>query len=296
MQTKNRFVIITGMSGAGKSQVVNALEDLGFFCVDNLPPTLIIKFAELLSQTNSTYKKNIALVVDSRLGEFFADFTLVIKQMKRKNMPFEILFLEANTDVLIRRYKETRRRHPSHTDSGLLSDSIKNESEKLEQIRAQATTIIDTSNMSATTLRKKIAELYTHEPGTENMTINILSFGFKYGLPLEADLVLDVRFLPNPFYEAELKKKTGLEQSVIDYINSFEVTKEFKVKITSLLEFLIPNYVKEGKSQLIIAIGCTGGMHRSVHIAESLRDVCVKQNCKTQVIHRDIEKNKKIGE
>ncbi len=295
MQRKNRFVIITGMSGAGKSQVVNALEDLGFFCVDNLPPALIVKFAELFSQTSSADKKNIALVVDSRLGEFFADFLSVIKQMREADLPFEILFLEASTEALIRRYKETRRRHPLHTESGLLSDSIQNERVALEQIRTQATTIIDTSNMTASFLRKNIAELYTHDQGAENMTINILSFGFKYGLPLEADLVFDVRFLPNPFYEKELKHMTGLDRPVVEYINGFDVTAEFKKKLGDMMQFLIPNYVKEGKSQLIVAIGCTGGMHRSVHIAEYLVDVCRVQKCKTQVIHRDIDKNKRIG-
>ena len=210
-------------------------------------------------------------------------------------MPFEILFLEASTEALIRRYKETRRRHPLHTESGLLSDSIQNERVALEQIRTQATTIIDTSNMTASFLRKNIAELYTHDQGAENMTINILSFGFKYGLPLEADLVFDVRFLPNPFYEKELKHMTGLDRPVVEYINGFDVTAEFKKKLGDMMQFLIPNYVKEGKSQLIVAIGCTGGMHRSVHIAEYLVDVCRVQKCKTQVIHRDIDKNKRIG-
>lgn len=294
MPAKNHLLIITGMSGAGKSQVIHALEDIGFFCVDNLPPALISKFVELCAHSSGRDKKNIALVVDSRVGEFFGEFTTVLKQLKDEQIPFELLFLEADTDALVRRYKETRRRHPIVTPSGLLTDSIKQEKISLESIRTQATAIIDTTRMNPGLLRKYIAELYTHDPGTENMTINVVSFGFKHGLPLEADLVFDVRFLPNPFYINELKHQSGLEPAVAEYIDKFEVTHEFKKKFQELLDFLIPNYIKEGKSQLIIAIGCTGGMHRSVYIAEFTQQVCLKHNCRTQLIHRDIEKNKKV--
>lgn len=291
MDKQNRFLIITGMSGAGKSQVVQALEDLGFFCVDNLPPALISKIAELCVHGNNGFK-NIALVVDSRGGEFFDDFYSVLKELRDNNMPFELLYLDASDEALIRRYKETRRRHPLQNKYKLLSDSISMERNNLERIRVLATTILDTSNFKPAGLRKKIVELFTRDAKAQSMNINIMSFGFKYGLPIEADLVFDVRFLPNPFYVEELRSKSGLTAEVVEYINSFEVTHEFKDKLADMLNFLIPNYIKEGKSQLIIAIGCTGGMHRSVHLANFVESVCKAHDCETLVIHRDLEKNK----
>lgn len=291
MDKQNRFLIITGMSGAGKSQVVQALEDLGFFCVDNLPPALIPKISELCIHGTTGFK-NIALVVDSRGGEFFNDFYSVLKDLRSNNIPFELLYLDASNEALIRRYKETRRRHPLQNKYKLLSESIAKERSNLECIRVLATTILDTSNFKPADLRKKIVEKFTRDSKAQNMTINIMSFGFKYGLPLEADLVFDVRFLPNPFYINELKHKSGNTNEVVEYINSFEVTHEFKTKLADMLNFLIPNYIKEGKSQLIIAIGCTGGMHRSVHIANYVESICKAHDCETLVIHRDIEKNK----
>ena len=291
MDKQNRFLIITGMSGAGKSQVVQALEDLGFFCVDNLPPALISKIAELCVHGTNSFK-NIALVVDSRGGEFFDDFHSVLKELRDNNMPFELLCLDASDEALVRRYKETRRRHPLQNKYKLLSDCISKERSNLECIRVLATTIMDTSSFKPADLRKKIVELFTRDAKTQSMNINIMSFGFKYGLPIEADLVFDVRFLPNPFYLDELKSKSGLTPEVVEYINSFEVTHEFKAKLADMLNFLIPNYIKEGKSQLIIAIGCTGGMHRSVHLANFTESVCKAHDCETLVIHRDIDKNK----
>ena len=247
MNSSSRFLIITGMSGAGKSQVMHALEDIGFFCVDNLPPALIPKFADLCALTTNSIQ-NIAVVVDSRGGEFFRNFNSILSELKLKGKNYELLFLEASNDALIRRYKETRRRHPM-AKSGLLSEGIALERNSLECVRSQATIIIDTSNMLPATLRKKIVELYTRYGDTSGMSINIISFGFKYGLPIEADLVFDVRFLPNPYYEPELKKKTGNEQEVVDYISSFEITKNFQNRLVDFIDFLIPQYKKEGKSQ-----------------------------------------------
>ncbi|WP_019880313.1 RNase adapter RapZ [Succinispira mobilis] len=290
MNSSSRFLIITGMSGAGKSQVMHALEDIGFFCVDNLPPALIPKFADLCALTTNSIQ-NIAVVVDSRGGEFFRNFNSILSELKLKGKNYELLFLEASNDALIRRYKETRRRHPM-AKSGLLSEGIALERNSLECVRSQATIIIDTSNMLPATLRKKIVELYTRYGDTSGMSINIISFGFKYGLPIEADLVFDVRFLPNPYYEPELKKKTGNEQEVVDYISSFEITKNFQNRLVDFIDFLIPQYKKEGKSQLIIAIGCTGGMHRSVYLANYLEESCKKHECVTMAIHRDIDKKK----
>lgn len=290
MNSSSRFLIITGMSGAGKSQVMHALEDIGFFCVDNLPPALISKFAELCALTTNSIQ-NIAVVVDSRGGEFFRNFNSILSDLKLKEKNYELLFLEASNEALIRRYKETRRRHPM-AKSGLLSEGIAMERSSLECVRSQATLIIDTSNMLPATLRKRIVELYTRYSDTSGMSINIISFGFKYGLPIEADLVFDVRFLPNPYYVPELKKKTGNEAPVIEYISSFEITKEFQNRLTDFMDFLIPQYQKEGKSQLIIAIGCTGGMHRSVYLANYLEETCKKHDCVTITIHRDVDKKK----
>lgn len=290
MNSSSRFLIITGMSGAGKSQVMHALEDIGFFCVDNLPPALISKFAELCALTTNSIQ-NIAVVVDSRGGEFFRNFNSILSELKLKEKNYELLFLEASNEALIRRYKETRRRHPM-AKSGLLSEGIAMERSSLECVRSQATLIIDTSNMLPATLRKRIVELYTRYSDTSGMSINIISFGFKYGLPIEADLVFDVRFLPNPYYIPELKKKTGNEAPVIEYIRSFEITQEFQKRLTDFVDFLIPQYQKEGKSQLIIAVGCTGGMHRSVYLANHLEETCKKHGCVTITIHRDVDKKK----
>lgn len=290
MNSSSRFLIITGMSGAGKSQVMHALEDIGFFCVDNLPPALISKFAELCALTTNSIQ-NIAVVVDSRGGEFFRNFNSILSELKLKEKNYELLFLEASNEALIRRYKETRRRHPM-AKSGLLSEGIAMERSSLECVRSQATLIIDTSNMLPATLRKRIVELYTRYSDTSGMSINIISFGFKYGLPIEADLVFDVRFLPNPYYIPELKKKTGNEAPVIEYIRSFEITQEFQNRLADFVDFLIPQYQKEGKSQLIIAVGCTGGMHRSVYLANHLEETCKKHGCVTITIHRDVDKKK----
>ncbi|VBB05466.1 Hypothetical protein LUCI_0676 [Lucifera butyrica] len=283
------MVIITGMSGAGKTQVVRAMEDLGYFCVDNLPPMLIPKFAELCAQSGGGVSK-IALVVDIRGGEFFDTLVQVLEDMEKQGYMYEILFLEASDETLIRRYKESRRRHPM-APHGRISEGIFRERERLEHIRGRAMHIIDTSDLTAAQLRGNIAGMFAEDREYERMTITIVSFGFKYGIPLDADMVFDVRFLPNPFYVESLRRHSGQEEPVIDYIWKWPITKQFLEKLLGLVDFLVPNYVKEGKSQLIIAIGCTGGLHRSVFIADKIYEYLRSKGYKANVEHRDLQHN-----
>jgi UPF0042 nucleotide-binding protein len=289
-----RLIIITGMSGAGKTQVVRAMEDMGYFCVDNLPPMLIPKFAELCAQSGGRVSR-IALVVDIRGGEFFDTLIQALEELEKQGYLYEILFLEAADETLIRRYKETRRRHPM-SPHGRLSEGINRERDRLEHIRGRATRIIDTSDLSTTQLREKIATFFAGELEQERMTITVVSFGFKYGIPLDADMVFDVRFLPNPFYVESLRKKSGQVQEVGDYIWKWPVTQQFMERLSGLVDFLVPNYVKEGKSQLIIAIGCTGGLHRSVFVASRIYEGLRNKGYKVNVEHRDIKHNILEGE
>lgn len=284
-----RLVIITGMSGAGKSQVARAMEDLGYFCVDNLPPALIPKFAELCAQSAGRVRK-IALVVDIRGGEFFDTLVQVLEDMEKQGFFYEILFLEAADETLIRRYKETRRRHPM-APHGRISEGISRERDRLEHIRGSATHIIDTSDLSTAQLKDKIADLFAGEREFERMTITVVSFGFKYGIPLDADMVFDVRFLPNPFYVESLRKKSGETPEVGEYIWKWPITQQFMEKLGGLVDFLVPNYIKEGKSQLIIAVGCTGGLHRSVFVANKIYEGLRNKGYKVNVEHRDIKHN-----
>lgn len=286
---KFRLVIITGMSGAGKTQVVRAMEDLGYFCVDNLPPMLIPKFAELCVQSAGKVNK-IALVVDIRGGEFFDTLVQVLEDLEMQGFLYEILFLEASDETLIRRYKETRRRHPM-APFGRVSEGIGRERERLEHIRGRATHIIDTSDLATAELKEKIVKLFAGERDHERMTITVVSFGFKYGIPLDADMVFDVRFLPNPFYVESLRKKSGKTADVAEYIRKWPVTQQFLEKLGGLIDFLVPNYMKEGKSQLIIAIGCTGGLHRSVFVGDKIYEGLRAKGYKVNVEHRDIKHN-----
>jgi UPF0042 nucleotide-binding protein len=286
---KFRLVIVTGMSGAGKTQVVRAMEDLGYFCVDNLPPMLIPKFAELSAQSAGRVNK-IALVVDIRGGEFFDSLVQVLEDLETQGILYEILFLEAADETLIRRYKETRRRHPM-APFGRVSEGISRERERLEHIRGRATRIIDTSDLSTAQLKDKITDIFAGELEAARMAITVVSFGFKYGIPLDADMVFDVRFLPNPFYVESLRKKSGRESEVSDYIGKWPITSQFLDKLGGLIDFLVPNYIKEGKGQLIIAVGCTGGLHRSVFVAEKLYEGLRGKGYKVNVEHRDIKHN-----
>lgn len=284
-----RLVIITGMSGAGKTQVVRAMEDLGYFCVDNLPPMLIPKFAELCAQSAGRVNK-IGLVVDIRGREFFDTLVQNLEELEKQGFRYEMLFLEASDETLIRRYKETRRRHPM-APRGRISEGIARERERVDQVRGRATQIIDTSELSTANLREKITTLFTSEHEYQRMNITVVSFGFKYGIPLDADMVFDVRFLPNPFYVESLRRKSGEVVEVGDYIWKWPITQQFMEKVTSFVDFLVPNYIKEGKSQLIIAIGCTGGMHRSVFVAGKIYESLRNKGYKVNLDHRDIKKN-----
>ncbi|WP_446897875.1 RNase adapter RapZ [Clostridium sp. LBM24168] len=285
-----RFVIVTGLSGAGKTQAVRNLEDLGYFCVDNLPPTLIPKFAEACYQTDGKIDK-IALVIDIRGGQFFDDIFESLSYLKKRGYKYEILFLDASDEVLVKRFKESRRKHPLAPEGRILK-GITMERNRLEELKDRADNIIDTSKLATRELRQKITNIYSEEGQLEmELMITVLSFGFKYGLPVDSDLIFDVRFLPNPFYISELKKYSGNDKLVVDYIMGFKQTIEFIDKLSDMLEFLIPYYVKEGKRQLIISIGCTGGRHRSVTIANAICKRLRENGHKVSIDHRDIEED-----
>jgi UPF0042 nucleotide-binding protein len=289
-----RFVIVTGLSGAGKTQAVRNLEDLGYFCVDNLPPTLIPKFAEACYQTNGKINK-IALVIDIRGGQFFDDIFESLVYLKRHDYKYEILFLDASDEVLIKRFKESRRKHPLAPEGRILN-GITMERNRLRELKDRSDNIIDTSELATRELREKITGIYAEKGQIENqLMITVLSFGFKYGLPLDSDLVFDVRFLPNPFYISELKSHSGNDKLVVDYIMGFKQTNQFVDKLYDMLEFLIPYYVSEGKRQLIISIGCTGGRHRSVTIANAIYDRLKENGHRVNIDHRDIEEDVNKG-
>jgi UPF0042 nucleotide-binding protein len=286
MQT--RFLVITGMSGAGKTQVVRALEDLKYFCIDNLPAALIPKFAELCRQTS---EKNVALVVDVRGGQFFDKLLQVLDEIKASGQKYELLFLDADDATIVRRFKETRRRHPLG-DSETLLDNLAKERELLEPLLEKATYVINTSELNSSELKNKISELFSTDTERERMGIVVRSFGFKYGLPLDSDLVLDVRFLPNPFYVEELRHQTGNDQPVVDYICRYPQTFEYLKLEAKRFDFLIPQYIKEGKSQLVISVGCTGGQHRSVFVANKVAEYLATQGYKVEVSHRELSDKK----
>ncbi|MBD8070782.1 RNase adapter RapZ [Bacillus sp. PS06] len=284
-----RLVIITGMSGAGKTVAIQSFEDLGYFCVDNLPPSLLPKFLELMKESGSKMNK-VALVMDLRGGEFFVSLFEALDDLIEKSwITPQILFLDAKNSTLVSRYKETRRSHPlAPTDSPLTG--IEQEREMLEEIKGRSQIIYDTSELKPRELREKILYHFS-EHTTQPFTVNIQSFGFKYGLPIDADLVFDVRFLPNPYYVETMRPKTGLDEEVSSYVLKWSETQKFIEKLGDLLAFMIPQYKREGKSQLVIAIGCTGGQHRSVTLAEYFTAYFAK-DFDTRVTHRDIERRK----
>lgn len=282
-----RFVVVTGMSGGGKSAALRMLEDAGFYCVDNLPVPLIEKFVELIATPNSEVTK-VALGLDVRADQPFGDAQKVLERLKKNGYNFEILFMEASDRVLLKRYKETRRMHPL-AQGGRVEDGIKKEREILNDIRSKADYVFDTSNLLTRELKEELDRIFVNNEEYNSLMINILSFGFKHGIPADADLVFDVRFLPNPFYIEELKYKTGNDREVQEYVMSFPESEIFINKLTDMIEFLIPNYVKEGKYQLIIGIGCTGGKHRSVTLANQLfTRLKNKGNYGLKIIHRDV--------
>ncbi|MCR4437006.1 MAG: RNase adapter RapZ [Clostridiales bacterium] len=284
-----RFIIITGLSGAGKSQAVKCLEDLGFFCVDNLPPALIPKFAEICFQSRDKMDK-IALVIDVRGKGLLNDLFPGLSTLEELGFSYEILFLEASDEALIKRYKESRRIHPLARDGRLLN-GIREERRLLHEIKSRANHIIDTSSLTPRQLREEITGLVVEGKSFERLIINIISFGFKYGIPADCDLVFDVRFIPNPYYVNSMKKLSGKSETVREYVLQWRETEEFLNKLGDMLEFLIPNYIKEGKSQLVIGVGCTGGKHRSVVIGDALYKMLIEKQHRVVIDHRDIDKD-----
>lgn len=284
-----RFVIVTGLSGAGKSQAIKSLEDLGFFCVDNLPPALLPKFADLYYQTEGKIDR-VALVIDIRGGRFFDDLFESLNQLKMQNYNYEILFLDADDEVLIKRFKESRRSHPLAID-GRLADGIDEERKRLAEVKSKADNIINTSNLTPRQLKEEIVHIFVEGKKFEGIIISVVSFGFKHGIPLDSDLVFDVRFLPNPFYEETLKKKSGKDEPVREYVMRWPEAKQFLEKVEDMTEFLVPYYIKEGKTHLVISVGCTGGRHRSVVIANCIYEMLKKNGHRVIIDHRDISED-----
>lgn len=282
-----QFTIVTGLSDSGKTQVMRFLEDAGFFCIDNLPPIMIPQLATMFISMNGKYEK-IAFAIDSRVGDMIGELLDNLKILRENGYEYKLIFVDARDEVLVKRYKETRRHHPIASDLGLL-DSVKKEREMLSKIFQEADTIIDTSDYTLEQLSKRLRNIY-FEGTHEEFSINIMSFGFKYGIPLDADLVFDVRCFANPFYVDELKDKTGNDQEVRDYVMNTKTAKKFMDKLVSMIKFLLPLYVEEGKTSLTIGIGCTGGKHRSVTMAIVLEKELSEYNRK--LIHRDIARGK----
>ena len=286
-----RFVIVTGMSGAGRSSAMRILEDDGFFCVDNLPVTLLPTFMQLTEDSSEQIEK-VALGLDIRVGEdALRETASVLRELKQTGYTFEILFFEASTQVLVKRYKETRRLHPL-AKGGRIDSGIEAERELLIELKSSADYIIDTSTLLIRDLKQELERIFLNEEEHCNFYLTLVSFGFKYGIPTDADLVFDVRFLPNPFYIDELKTLTGNDEDVYQYVMKFHQAEEFLQKLKDMLDFLIPNYIIEGKNQLVIAIGCTGGKHRSVTLTNALYSEFENSEYGCKKEHRDIEKDR----
>ncbi|WP_301860214.1 RNase adapter RapZ [uncultured Megasphaera sp.] len=284
-----RLIIVTGMSGAGKSHAVQVLEDIGYFCIDNIPPVLIPKFAELCIKGGERVR-HVALIADIRGGEFFDAMSQSLKDLKAQGVDYEIVFIEASDQALVRRYKETRRIHPL-APHGRISQGIVEERKRLATLRSKADFIIDTTNLKPKELKEILIKKYAICEGKKMMNVTVVSFGFKYGMPIDADIVDDVRFLPNPYYIEEYRHKSGRVPAVRDYVESFPISSAFKKKWFDMIDFLLPNYEREGKSQLVIAVGCTGGMHRSVCMAEAMYKHLKEQGVDVSIEHRDLYKN-----
>ena len=284
------LLIVTGMSGAGKSQAAHALEDIGFYCVDNIPPLIIPNFTDLFMNSESSSGKSLAIITDIRGGELFGDIITVLDKLAESKINYKILYLTASSEVLIRRYKENRRRHPlCNTEGVTVGEAVAKERGILEPIKARADYIIDTSETGPTQFKQQISALF-FDGKLETMDIQCISFGFKYGIPSDADMVFDVRCLPNPFSIESMRNKTGLDKNVRDYVMNSEISREFLNKITDFIDFTVPQYELEGKSQLTVAFGCTGGKHRSVTFAELLNEHLLKSGHSSITVHRDIYK------
>ena len=284
-----RFVVVTGMSGGGRSTVLKMLEDAGFYCVDNLPVSLIDKFVDLLSNQGEEINK-VVLGLDVRAGQSFEEAADVLQNLKDSGHHLEILFMDAHEKSLIKRYKESRRVHPLALD-GRIEDGVRKEQQILTRIRSMADYVIDTSNLLTRDLKVELERIFVGEEEYNSLMVTVMSFGFKHGIPVDADLVFDVRFLPNPFYVDELKVKTGNDKEVQDYVMGFEEAGVFLNKLEDMMQFFVPNYIKEGKNRLVVAIGCTGGKHRSVTLANALYQVMKnKGSYGITLHHRDVEK------
>lgn len=282
-----RFVIVTGMSGAGKSTALKMFEDFGYFCVDNLPIPLIKTFAKI-AYDKSTEIDNVAIGIDIRNGKNLEEASVYLNALEEDKICYEVLFLEAADEVLMKRYKETRRRHPLNTE-GRIEDGIQEERKKLSFLKSKASYIIDTSNLLTRELNVELNKIFVNNEDYHNFIVTVISFGFKHGIPLDADLVFDVRFLPNPYYVPELRSLTGNTEVIQEYVKQGGEAQEFLNKLKDMLSFLIPKYKKEGRNQLIIAIGCTGGKHRSVTMANLLGKELAGGEYTTKIVHRDIE-------
>jgi UPF0042 nucleotide-binding protein len=282
-----RLLVVTGLSGSGKSTAIHVLEDLGFYCIDNLPVALIPRFVELWDSSGEEVRR-VALGIDVRERVFLAELPRVCEELRAAGVALEVLYLEASDDVLVRRFSETRRPHPS-ADGGAVADGIRRERDKLRPLRELADRVVDTSALTVHELRAALRELI-ERTDTGSMTVTLLSFGYKYGLPSDADLALDCRFLPNPFFVEELRPKTGMDAAVADYVLRRDETQEFLRRVVDLLEFALPRYQREGKSYLTIALGCTGGRHRSIVLAEELRRRLEARGHRVLVRHRDAER------
>lgn len=285
-----KFVILTGMSGAGKSTALKMMEDIGFYCVDNLPIPLLEKFVELSDLQNAELER-VALGIDARSGQALDELRLVLDRIKANGGSYEILYLEASDSVLVKRYKETRRNHPlapgERVDKGIAL-----EREKLAFLKERANYIVDTSQLLTRELKSELEKIFIKNQNYKSLFITVLSFGFKYGIPVDSDLVFDVRFLPNPYYVEGLRKKTGNDAEIQEYVLQFQEAHEFLDKLSDLVNFLIPNYIMEGKNQLVISIGCTGGKHRSVTLANELyKRLSDKTEYGLKIEHRDIGKD-----
>ena len=288
-----KLVIVTGMSGAGKTVALKMMEDMGYYCVDNLPISLIEKFAELALGSNQGLSNQVALGIDIRSGQELPLLDKILERWRTDGIPFEILFLDASDEVLLKRYKETRRNHPL-AGAGRIDEGIKKERECLAFLKKQANVILDTSMLLTKELRHELEKIYMEDGTYDNLFVTVMSFGFKYGIPADADLVFDVRFLPNPYYVENLRPKTGDEKEIQDYVKQGGTADIFLGKLYDMLDFLIPNYVLEGKNQLVIGIGCTGGKHRSVTIANAVYEHLKQQKgLGVKLYHRDIEKDNK---
>lgn len=280
-----QYTIVTGMSGSGKTRVIRYLEDMGYFCIDNMPPMLIPKFSEMLTSVNGKFN-NVALVVDIRVGDMINELLEQIRILKGSGYDCRLLYLDADDETLVKRYKETRRQHPLEEGGNGLLAAIRKERKMLEKLYAAADNVIDTSKDTNQTLLKKLKEIYAGGD-SRNLAINVMAFGFKYGIPLDADLVFDVRCFPNPFYIDELKHKTGNDKEVQDYVLSFPTAVEFLEKLEDMMGFMIPLYIEEGKVSLTIAIGCTGGKHRSVTMANKLAKTLKNSGYEVNTVYRD---------